>query len=294
MIKDIQISQICQTMKLRYTGDDRKIGGLNLCNRKSVQACILSYVTDLSYYDTVKRNHAIAALVLTEECFLKYKELDYLSFIISDSPEKVFYDIHEYLLQNGYYEKYDFDSEIGNAQISDTAVIEKGVRIGNGVKIGANTVVRRGTVIEDNCIIGCNSTIGSEGFQVLRIDGKNRKIPHAGGVLIRNGAVIGDNTCICNSLFEGEVYVGAGAMIDNLVYIGHNLYIGENAVVTAHVILCGSAIIEDDAWIAPNASVLNRICVGKGAKVGLGAVVTKDVPPYITAYGNPAKIKEKR
>ena len=77
--------------------------------------------------------------------------------------------------------------------------------------------------------------------------------------------------------------------IDNHVHVGHNLRIEKNAVITAQVTLCGSAVIEEGAWIAPNSSIINRVVIGKYSKVGLGSVVTKDVAPYSTVYGVPAK-----
>lgn len=286
----VAISEICYELGLSYEGTDKMIDGLNLCNRTSIHKNILSYVTDVSYLKNVKRNPSVTALVIDEKTLKHVEGLDNLTFIKCNNSEEVFYDIHEFLYREGFYERFDFESEIGDAEIGRGAVVERGVRIGDGVKIGANTVIRSGTVIEDDCSVGCNCTLGSEGFQVLRINGKNRKIPHVGMALIKKNVDIGDNTCICNSLFEGSTYIGEGVKIDNLVYVGHNLYIGKNAVVTAHVTLCGSAVIEEDAWIAPNVSVLNRVTVGKGAKVGLGAVVTRDVVPYTTVYGCPAKI----
>ncbi|MBD3169048.1 MAG: acyltransferase [candidate division Zixibacteria bacterium] len=51
--------------------------------------------------------------------------------------------------------------------------------------------------------------------------------------------------------------------------------------------------IEDHVWIGCNAVILKGVTVGRGAIIGAGAVVTKDVPPYTLAAGNPAKnIKE--
>jgi acetyltransferase-like isoleucine patch superfamily enzyme len=49
-------------------------------------------------------------------------------------------------------------------------------------------------------------------------------------------------------------------------------------------------IIEDDAWIGANVAVLKGVRIGKGAVIGLGSVVTMDVPAYNIAVGNPAKI----
>jgi UDP-3-O-[3-hydroxymyristoyl] glucosamine N-acyltransferase len=163
--------------------------------------------------------------------------------------------------------------------------------VGDNVTIGAGSVVKRGSIIDDNTIIGCNTIIGSEGFQLVTESGRTpMHITHVGRCHICSNVYIGDNTCVCNSLFEGETYVGAGTKIDNLVHVAHNIFIGQNAVITAGCILSGSSVIEDEAWIGPNASILNRVVVGTGAKVGIGAVVIKGVAPYTTVFGNPAKV----
>lgn len=294
MVRNIRISEICEYFHLKWYGRDVVINGLNLCNRKTNFNSILSYVTNQKYVENIIENKGISCLLVSENNWKKYEISTMgrnLTFVVSDEPERLFYDIHDFLVfETDFYDRYQFQAVVGkNCTIDDTVVIENGVRIGDGVKIGANTVIKRGTQIGNCCEIGCNTTIGSEGFQILRINNKNRKVMHVGGVSISDGVYIGDNTCICNSLFEGATYIGEETKIDNLVHIGHNLYIGNNVVITAHVILCGSAIIEDEAWIGPNSSILNRVVVGKGAKVGLGAVVTRNVRPYSLVYGSPAK-----
>lgn len=49
-------------------------------------------------------------------------------------------------------------------------------------------------------------------------------------------------------------------------------------------------IIEDNVWIGARASIIPGVKIGEGAIIGLGAVVTKDVPPCAVVAGNPAKI----
>lgn len=49
-------------------------------------------------------------------------------------------------------------------------------------------------------------------------------------------------------------------------------------------------VIEDYAWIANSAIILPGVRIGKGAVVGAGAVVSKNVPDYAIAVGNPAKL----
>lgn len=48
--------------------------------------------------------------------------------------------------------------------------------------------------------------------------------------------------------------------------------------------------IGDKAWIGFNASILKGVTIGEGAVVGAGAVVSRDVPPYSVAVGNPARV----
>lgn len=53
----------------------------------------------------------------------------------------------------------------------------------------------------------------------------------------------------------------------------------------------GSLVVEDDVWIGRRAIILAKnITISRGAIVGAGAVVTKDIPPYAIVAGNPAKI----
>lgn len=53
-------------------------------------------------------------------------------------------------------------------------------------------------------------------------------------------------------------------------------------------------IIEDDVWIGQNAVILAGVKISKGAVIGSGAIVTKDIPPYSIAVGVPAKVIRKR
>ncbi|ODM17651.1 hypothetical protein SI65_07326 [Aspergillus cristatus] len=50
--------------------------------------------------------------------------------------------------------------------------------------------------------------------------------------------------------------------------------------------------IEDDCWIGGSVIILPGVRIGKGSTVGAGSVVTKDIPPYSVAVGNPCKVRK--
>lgn len=52
----------------------------------------------------------------------------------------------------------------------------------------------------------------------------------------------------------------------------------------------GKIVVEDDVWIGYGATILSGVCIGQGAVVAAGAVVSKNVPPYAIVGGIPAKI----
>jgi virginiamycin A acetyltransferase len=56
----------------------------------------------------------------------------------------------------------------------------------------------------------------------------------------------------------------------------------------------GSIVIGNNVWIGDNVIILSGVKAGDGAVIGAGSVVTKDVPPYAVAVGNPAKVIKKR
>ena len=52
----------------------------------------------------------------------------------------------------------------------------------------------------------------------------------------------------------------------------------------------GEIIVEDEVWIGYGATILSGVTLGKGSIIAAGSVVTRDIPPYAIAAGNPAKV----
>ena len=73
--------------------------------------------------------------------------------------------------------------------------------------------------------------------------------------------------------------------------MGRNVFAREiiNDVTTS-----GDVTIEDDVWIGSNSVILSGVTIGRGSVIGAGSIVTKDIPRYSIAVGNPAKVTRKR
>jgi UDP-2-acetamido-3-amino-2,3-dideoxy-glucuronate N-acetyltransferase len=108
-------------------------------------------------------------------------------------------------------------------------------------------------------------------------------------VYIEQDVVIGDDCKI--QAFAG---IGRGTRIGNRVHIGPQAIIANVKHPYVDRVEIEPSTIEDDVAIGASAVILPGITVKRGAIVGAGAVVTRDVPPHTTVVGNPAKALRKR
>lgn len=156
----------------------------------------------------------------------------------------------------------------------------------SGSVIGKQAVLRSGAVIYCDVRIGDNFQCGHN-------------------VLIREKTIIGNRSAIGTAtIIDGNVVIGDNVSIQSMVYIptntsiGNHVFIGPNAVLTNDRYppsppgnLVGP-ILKNKAAIGANATILPGICIGEGALVAAGSIVTCDVPDNMMAIGTPAKIKE--
>lgn len=69
-----------------------------------------------------------------------------------------------------------------------------------------------------------------------------------------------------------------------------NIFLGEKSEACSK----GKIVVEDDVWIGMDVMILSGLTIGRGAVIAAGSVVTKDIPPYAVAAGNPAKVVKYR
>lgn len=104
---------------------------------------------------------------------------------------------------------------------------------------------------------------------------------------------IGDNTLIgIGNVIIGPVTIGNNVILaQNIVASGLNHeYRDPDTPIHMQPVTTAAIVIEDDCWIAANVVITAGITIGKHSVIAAGAVVTKDIPPYSVAVGNPARV----
>jgi acetyltransferase-like isoleucine patch superfamily enzyme len=154
------------------------------------------------------------------------------------------------------------DTKIDNMQQNPSKIV-----VGDGTHIRGILLVRPygdGIRIGSNCYIGDHSRIWA--FASVKI---------GDSVLISHNVTVIDSDSHELDYLEREKSV-----IQNFASVSPMLGNVETAPI----------VIEDHVWISYNACILKGVTIGKGAIVGAGSVVTKDVPPWTVVAGNPAKV----
>jgi UDP-3-O-[3-hydroxymyristoyl] glucosamine N-acyltransferase len=198
------------------------------------------------------------------------------------------------------------------AVLGDDVQIGPGVVIGARAQIGARTRLAAHVVIGDDVVLGddcvlhprvtlysgavlgqrvqvhAGSVIGCDGFGYVFHAGAHQKIPHVGRCLIGDDVEIGANCAIDRGSVDDTV-IGAGAKLDNLVHIAHNVRIGSLSLLMAQVGVAGSSSVGDGAILAGQAGIAGHLHVGAGARIAAQAGVIGDVPAGETWSGFPAR-----
>lgn len=157
-----------------------------------------------------------------------------------------------------YYNFYYFSSLKKHVYFGKGSIIRGNVKVGNFVMIDANVEIRNNTT--EMSTIGNNSSF-------------NRNTVLRGKYQIGNHVAIGPNCSI----------MGFNHRFDNVLELISKQ--GRSVL---------GIVIEDNVWIGANVLILDGVTIGEGCVIGGGSVVTKSIPAYCIAAGNPCRIIRNR
>lgn len=182
----------------------------------------------------------------------------------------------------------------------------KGAKIGKNCQIkGPIEILLRDNASMSNLIVGDNVTLGGRIYIRIRKNGR---------IVLGDGVKTGTEIWLVTAN-DAEFNIGENSTIGsyNILNGGHGLKIGANCVFGGFVYIntsdhgfrreeliqkqgfFGARIeIGDDVWLGGHVFINKGLTIGNGCVIGAGAIVTKNIPEYSIAVGNPAKVIKER
>lgn len=175
-----------------------------------------------------------------------------------------------------------------DVEIGPFAIVEAGVRIGAGSRIAGHAVIRGRTTL------GARNVIHS--FAVVGGDPQIKKPGAAGSagegsLVIGDGNVVREHVTINVSSGERPTRVGSGNLLMAGCHVAHDVEVGSHGVIANGVQLAGHVVVEDWVTFGGASAVAQFVRIGESAFIAGGAMVERDVPPFVIAQGDRARVR---
>ena len=163
-----------------------------------------------------------------------------------------------------------------SARIGPLCVIEEGAFVGEGTWLKSRVTLSADCVVGSNCVIHSGAVIGADGFGFAHDQGKWEKVEQFGAVRIGNDVEIGANTCIDRGALEDTV-IEDGVKLDNLIQIGHNVWVGKHTAMAGCVGVAGSAKIGAHCTVGGGAVISGHLQLADHVHISAASVVTRSI-----------------
>ncbi len=169
-------------------------------------------------------------------------------------------------------------------EVGPYAIIGPNVEIAESTKVGSHAVIEGHTSIGENCRIFTGACVGSIP-QDLKYKGARSFLKIGRDNIIREYTTLNPGTD------EGSVTsIGDENLLMAYSHIAHDCKIGSGCIIANAGTLAGHVTLEDKAVIGGLAAIHQFVCVGKLSIIGGCSKVVKDIPPFSTCDGHPARV----
>lgn len=180
------------------------------------------------------------------------------------------------------HSKAQIDSDV---EIGPYSVIKEDTFIGSGTVIGSHVVIDPFVTIDSNCQIFQYAAIGAVP-QSVRFEGEKTYVKIGSGTIIREFVTIHRGTGFGGGITE----VGEDNFLMAYTHVAHDCKTGHHVILANNTQLGGHITIGDYVTIGALVGIHQFIKIGDYAFIGGKTAIVKDIPPYVLAAGNRAKL----
>jgi len=190
----------------------------------------------------------------------------------------------------------------GRAAIHPTAIISSKAHLGSRVEVGPFAIIGEGCELGDDCVIAPRATLERDvklanGVKIgigSVIGGAPQDLKYAGeptSVEIGEGTVVREYSTINRGTSQSfKTTVGSNCLLMSYVHLAHDCHIGNGVIIANGVQLAGHVTVDDKATISGLSAVHQFVRIGRYSFIGGCSRVSKDIPPFLKAVGNPVKL----
>jgi UDP-3-O-[3-hydroxymyristoyl] glucosamine N-acyltransferase len=287
------LGQLAEALDAKLDGDAARVV-TGVAPLDTAGASDISFLTDSRYADAARASRAGAfiAPVGTSglpgpvlECAAPQRALiELLTLFFPSAPAIPGVDAHAVVAPGA---TIDASASIGalavveteariaaRARVHPLAYIGRAVEIGEDCVVHPHVVLREGVRLGRRVIVHAGAVLGADGFGYMQENGRYRKIPQVGTVVVEDDVEIGANVTIDRATL-GATVIRRGTKIDNLVHIAHNVEIGADCVIAAQTGIAGSTKLGHHVVLGGQVGIGDHVTIGDGAmmasKSGTGA-----------------------
>src|SRR5690349_22592545 len=188
------------------------------------------------------------------------------------------------------------------SRIHSTAIISPEAELGSDVEVGPFAIIGENCVVGDGCVIAARATLERNVTLAANVKvgmgtilgGLPQDLKFAGEettVEIGEGTVIREYTTINRGTAQSfKTTVGKNCLLMSYVHLAHDCHIGNNVILSNVAQLAGHVTIEDRAIVSGLCAVHQFVRIGRQSFIGGCSRVSKDIPPFLKAVGNPVKL----
>jgi UDP-N-acetylglucosamine acyltransferase len=188
------------------------------------------------------------------------------------------------------------------ARIHPTALVSSSAELASDVEVGAYAIIGDNCTVASGCIIAPRATLERNVLLAANVQvgmgtilgGPPQDLKYAGEettVEIGEGTVIREYTTINRGTSQSfKTTVGRNCLLMSYVHLAHDCHIGNNVILSNVAQLAGHVTVEDKAIVSGLSAVHQFVRIGRQSFIGGCSRVSKDIPPFLKAVGNPVKL----